>query len=106
MYGLVVCKVPKDVQIPHWVHRSDFWSKKHYIIELGVRQHYSKRIEEVLSLTNSYIEQDAADESFYFYYTRPLSLFNLVGIFPLKNIIWAAHLLRKYNCEVYVYRAY
>ena len=35
MFGLMVRKIPKEVKVPKWVQRSDYWNTKTWSIELG-----------------------------------------------------------------------
>lgn len=104
MYGLMIRKIPKDTKIPAFIHRSDYWNKKTWAIELGIFYSYHPRISE--RLQNNCQKIDNEDYDTYYYFTNLKSLLKLAGLFPLMHLLWAARMIQKNDCEVYVYETY
>lgn len=109
MFGLMIRRIPKEIKkLPHYVQRSDYWNKKIWAVELGIVNEgdgwcYGD-LWSIIHNTHSY-QEDSGDYDKYYYYTSPLQLLKLYKVFRWQNVVWAAYMLKKYKCEVYVYEA-
>lgn len=106
MFGLMVRRIPKEItKLPKFVQRSDYWNKKIWAVELGVVDIgdgwcYGDLWTMFAGAASS---KELIGGDTYFYITKPKKLLKLCKVFRWQNIVWAAYLLKKYKCEVYVY---
>lgn len=111
----MIRKIPKEVKVPTWVRRSDYWNKKTWSMELGVINYnydldypweYNYGYDEYSNMFDDLctIAEHTKHDVFY-YFTTAHQVLNLrkAKAFYLPNLLWSAYMVKKYNCEVYIY---
>lgn len=106
MFGLMIRRIPKEItKLPKFVRRSDYWNKKIWAVELGVIDiGKGKCYGDLWTMFTEAASSKALNgNDTYYNITEPKKLLKLCKVFRWQNVIWAAYLLKKYDCEVYVY---